>query len=72
MLALGHDDAPRVSDKQSTTTYFYRHEHKTYSVYTLEMINNNNALRLTTLAKLTYMSFIFIYNQSKNSRFSRR
>ena len=32
---------------------FIRHEHKKYSVYTLEISNNNNALRLTTLAKLT-------------------
>ena len=32
---------------------FIRHEHKKYSVYILEISNNNNTLRLTTLAKLT-------------------
>ena len=30
MPALGRDDAPRVSDKQSTKTFFIRYEHKKY------------------------------------------
>ena len=53
MPALGRDDEPRVLDKQSTTYFYSSRAQKKNSVYTLEISNNNNASRLTTLAKLT-------------------